>query len=83
MDRGVVVGGLLICGSFLLAALLNHSAMQEVPEPAIAVPVNISTPEPAEPSRSGCVESRSGVDARKSTEHPEPKDAAACGRSNQ
>jgi hypothetical protein len=26
MERGVVVGGLLISGSFLLAVLLNHSA---------------------------------------------------------
>ncbi|WP_218043051.1 hypothetical protein [Steroidobacter gossypii] len=34
MERGVVVGGLMICGSFLLAAMLNRSAMEEVPAPA-------------------------------------------------
>lgn len=33
MERGVVVGGLMICGSFLLAAMLNRSAMEEVPVP--------------------------------------------------
>lgn len=31
MERGVVVGGLMICGSFLLAASLNRSAMEEAP----------------------------------------------------
>lgn len=34
MERGVVIGGLMICGSFLLAAMLNRSAMEEVPAPA-------------------------------------------------
>jgi len=29
MERGVVVGGLMICGSFLLAASLNRSAVKE------------------------------------------------------
>ena len=31
MERGVVVGGLMICGSFLLAASLNRSAVKENP----------------------------------------------------
>ena len=34
MERGVIIGGLMICGSFLLAALLNRSAMEELPTPA-------------------------------------------------
>jgi hypothetical protein len=38
MERGVVVGGLMICGSFLLAASLNRSAVNETSpaEPAAA-----------------------------------------------
>jgi hypothetical protein len=37
MERGVVVGGLLISGSFLLAVLLNHSAKAPVgPEGGVA-----------------------------------------------
>ena len=37
MERGVVVGGLMICGSFLLAASLNRSAVEETPPAAPAV----------------------------------------------
>jgi hypothetical protein len=44
VERGVVVGGLMICGSFLLAALLNRSAMDEVPAPIPAVPVDVTAP---------------------------------------
>lgn len=44
MERGVVVGGLMICGSFLLAALLNRSAMDEVPESIPAAPVDVPAP---------------------------------------
>jgi hypothetical protein len=38
MERGVVVGGLMICGSFLLAVSLNRSAVEERPpaEPPVA-----------------------------------------------
>src|SRR5689334_11066945 len=36
MDRGVVVGGLMICGSFLLATSLNRSAVKEIPPAAPA-----------------------------------------------
>lgn len=43
MERGVVVGGLMICGSFLLAAMLNRSAMEEVPAPA-ATPSAVVSP---------------------------------------
>ena len=37
MERGVVVGGLMICGSFLLAAALNRSAVKETPPAAPAI----------------------------------------------
>jgi len=42
MERGVVVGGLMICGSFLLAASLNRSAVKETPPaepPAVEAPL--------------------------------------------
>lgn len=42
MERGVIVGGLMICGSFLLAALLNRSAMEEMPAPAATAPAMVS-----------------------------------------
>jgi hypothetical protein len=44
VERGVVVGGLMVCGSFLLAALLNRSAMEEVPAPAPVAPVTVVAP---------------------------------------
>lgn len=41
MDRGVFIGGGLICASFLLAVLLNESAREtRVPEPAKAVEID-------------------------------------------
>ena len=42
MERGVVVGGLMICGSFLLAAMLNRSAMEEAPAPTTTSPAVVS-----------------------------------------
>ena len=59
MERGVVVGGLMICGSFLLATTLNRSAVKETPpvEPA-AVEAPITPPLPAvsadKPQSAGC-----------------------------
>jgi hypothetical protein len=48
MERGVVVGGLMICGSFLLAASLNRSAVKETPTAESAVaPAPIVPPLPA------------------------------------
>lgn len=47
MERGVVVGGLMICGSFLLAASLNRSAVKETPpaeQPAVAAPITPPLP---------------------------------------
>lgn len=44
VERGVVVGGLMICGSFLLAAMLNRSAMEEVPAPVPPVVQPVAAP---------------------------------------
>jgi hypothetical protein len=44
MERGVVVGGLMICGSFLLAASLNRSAVKENPPAAPAIAEAPTTP---------------------------------------
>jgi hypothetical protein len=44
VERGVVIGGLMICGSFLLAALLNRSAMEERPAPAPVAPIETAVP---------------------------------------
>jgi len=47
MERGVVVGGLMICGSFLLAASLNRSAVKETPpaeQGAVAAPMTPPLP---------------------------------------
>jgi hypothetical protein len=44
VERGVVIGGLMICGSFLLAAMLNRSAMEERPAPAPGVPIEAVVP---------------------------------------
>lgn len=52
MERGVVVGGLMICGSFLLAAMLNRSAMEEVPAPPPAVVQPLATPDSADCAKS-------------------------------
>jgi len=68
VERGVVIGALMICGSFLLAALLNRSAMEEVPAPvapAVVQPV-------AAPSLTDCAESNARVDANQPTIDAEP-----------
>jgi hypothetical protein len=55
MERGVVVGGLMICGSFLLAASLNRSAVEETP-PAAETPTAAPLPDVAveQPSSAAC-----------------------------
>lgn len=81
MERGVVVGGLMICGSFLLAALLNRSAMEEVPVPP-AAPVAVVPPVVApasqvemDPSAADCAEADAREDMQPAvtqTEQPAP-----------
>lgn len=78
MERGVVVGGLMICGSFLLAASLNRSAVKEIPraEPP-AAEAQIASPLPVvnagEPTPAACADGSSGTNA------PTPGDAPAEG----
>lgn len=68
MERGVVVGGLMICGSFLLAAMLNRSAMEERP-----VPVPPPAVQPAiTPSVTDCAEANTRADANDATVEAEP-----------
>jgi hypothetical protein len=61
---------MMICGSFLLAALLNRSAMEELPATAPVAPATVVAP--TSPAGSGaqidarkteCAESRTRTDA--------------------
>jgi hypothetical protein len=70
VERGVFVGGLMICGSFLLAALLNRSAMEELPATAPVAPATVVAPiAPAAseteiaPSQMECTEASMRTDA--------------------
>lgn len=79
MERGVVIGGLMICGSFLLAAMLNRSAMKEVPAPAAAAPIEAGAPlapasvQPATtPVVTACAEVNTRADAHSTTAEAEP-----------
>jgi hypothetical protein len=76
VERGVVVGGLMICGSFLLAAMLNRSAMEE--RPATAVPIKAVVPvappavQPAAtPAGADCNEASARADAHDSAAEAE------------
>lgn len=72
MERGVVIGGLMICGSFLLAALLNRSAMEEVPtaKPPAAVVAPMSSPvaDAVSAPKDDCAEAKSPPEASRETE---------------
>jgi len=68
VERGVIVGGLMICGSFLLAALLNRSAMEEVPAP-VAPPVVQPV---ATPAVTDCAEGDTHADANRPSIAAEP-----------
>jgi hypothetical protein len=75
VERGVVVGGLMICGSFLLAAMLNRSAMEERPAttgPIEAVPVAPPVVQPAAtPAVADCNEASPRADAHGSVAEAE------------
>jgi hypothetical protein len=66
MERGVVVGGLMICGSFLLAASLNRSAVKETrPATPASAEAPIDPPQPAavpvdQPKSVTCAENANG-----------------------
>lgn len=57
----------MVCGSFLLAALLNRSAMEEVPTPAapaaVIVPMSPTAETELAPSVTDCAEAESRADA--------------------
>lgn len=77
MERGVVIGGLMICGSFLLAALLNYSAMEEVPTPkppaAVVAPMRAPVGEAASaPQPDDCAKPKSPTDAPLDTATEQP-----------
>jgi hypothetical protein len=85
MERGVVVGGLMICGSFLLAASLNRSAVKETPPaepPGAEAP--IAPPLPAanldEPAPAACADGASGTNAPVAGDEPEQSDLPGNGR---
>lgn len=79
MERGVVVGGLMICGSFLLAVLLNRSAMEELPPaPAIAAPMSApASGAKVAPGSSECTKVDPAANTRSTTE-PEPPALDGC-----
>lgn len=57
MDRGVVIGGLLICASFLLAISLNRSAEAPAHTDAVGSPVAVRCGD-ARPDIEGAGEAR-------------------------
>jgi len=69
VERGVVLGGLMICGSFLLAVMLNRSAMEEVPAPA---PAPLVVQPVATPSVTDCAEANTRTDANGMAIETEP-----------
>ena len=86
MERGVVVGGLMIFGSFLLAAVLNRSAMEEVPAAPPATPVTVVAPmsppvSEAElaPGASDCAEPETKVDSDPAATGAEQGALDSCG----
>ena len=85
MERGVVVGGLMICGSFLLAASLNRSAVKETlrAEPP-AAEAQITPPLPAvnagEPTPAACADGSSGTNAPAAGDAPAEGDLPGNGR---
>jgi hypothetical protein len=79
VERGVVIGGLMICGSFLLAAMLNRSAMEEVPAPAapaaVIAPMSPPVPEAAvAPSPADCAEVEADATAAVTEKEQPPPD---------
>lgn len=86
MERGVVVGGLMICGSFLLAASLNRSAVNETPpdDEPIAATAPIAPPLPAvsvdEPKPASCSPDETDSEEPVAGDEPEQGDLPGNGR---
>lgn len=75
MERGVVVGGLMICGSFLLAVTLNRSAVEEIPpaeraaaEASIAPPLPPVAVDELKPA--SCADDAKGATERVAVDDP-------------
>lgn len=69
----------MVCGSFLLAALLNRSAMEEIPAAAPVAPATVVTPAASEvevaPDEAECTEAEARMDTDATvapTERPAP-----------
>jgi hypothetical protein len=85
MERGVVVGGLMICGSFLLAASLNRSAVNEMPpDEPVAAPAPLPPPLPAlsvdEPKPAPCADDATSAEKPVAGDEPEEGDLPGNGR---
>lgn len=85
MERGVVVGGLMICGSFLLAASLNRSAVKEIPRvepPAAEAQSDPQLPavNAGEPMPAACNDSSSGTNGSAAGDAPAEGDLPGNGR---
>lgn len=77
MERGVVVGGLMICGSFLLAATLNRSAVKETPP---AQPIAPMVQPPVVPLDESCADVANGGAEPVAGDEPAPLDLPGNGR---
>ena len=85
VERGVVVGGLMICGSFLLAASLNRSAVKEAqPAESPAAEAPITPPLPAvsvdEPKPEACAPGAKGENEPVVADQPAEGDLPGNGR---
>ena len=85
MERGVVVGGLMICGSFLLAASLNRSAVKEtLPAEPAAAEAPITPPLPVvsvdEPKPAACATAANGANEPVAADEPDQGDLPGNGR---
>jgi hypothetical protein len=84
MGRGVMVGGLMICGSFLLAASLNRSAVNEsLPEDPAGSQAPLTPPLTAvhvdEPEPASCAADATSSEEPTAGDEPEQGDLPGNG----
>lgn len=79
MDRGVFIGGGLICASFLLAVLLNESAREapRMPEPAKTTRADPAAAE-CHPTTDRALNSEAPPEAASQSRSARPPDRVAC-----